>query len=62
MQSSVLFVLRLDLDFSIVVIIRDEYRGIVDKCSLDRATRLAPRLHFVIELEGDTQNDHFINI
>ena len=62
MQSSVLFVLRLDLDFSIVVIIRDEYRGIVDKCSLDRATRLLPRLLFVIELEGYAKKDHFVNI
>ena len=62
MQSSMLFVLRLDLDFLIVVIIRDEYRSIVDKCPLDRATRFLPRLTFVVELEIYSENDHFINI
>ena len=62
MQSSMLFVLRLDHNFSIVVIIRDEYRGIVDKCPLDRATRFFPRMPFVVELKIYSDNDHLINI
>ena len=57
-----LFVHWVNLDFSIVVIVLDEYRGIVDKCPLDRAARLLPRLLLVIELEGDAKNDHFVNI
>ena len=62
MQSSMLFVHRVNLDFSSAVIVLDEYRGIVDKCPLDRATRLLPGLHFVIELEGYAKKDHFVNI
>ena len=57
-----LFVLRLNLDFSIVVIIRDKYRGVVDECPLDRATRFLPGVVFVVELESYDKYDHFIDI
>ena len=62
MHSLILFVLRLNLDFSIVIIICDKYRGIVDLCPLDRATRLLPGLPFVIELEVYAQNYYFVDV
>ena len=61
-HSTILFVLRLNLNFSIVFIIFDEYRGIIDKYPLDRATRFLPRLTLVVELESYAKNDYFVNI
>jgi len=62
MQSFIGFVLRLDLNFLSVLIILDEYRGIADKCALNRATNLLPRVLFVVELESYHKHDHFVNI
>jgi len=52
MQSLIHFVLRFNLNFQCVLIILDEYRCIADKCSLNRATNLFPRILFVVELES----------
>ena len=62
MQSFIGFVLRFDLDFHSVLIILDEYRGIVDKCALNRATNLLPGMLFVVELESYGKHDHFVNV
>ena len=62
MQSLISFVLRLNLDFHCVFIIRDEYRGIVDKCALNRAANLLPRLLFVVELESYGKHDQFVDV
>ena len=62
MQSFIHFVLWLNLNISSVLIIRDEYRGIPEKCALDRAANLLPRLLFVVELESYLKHDHFVNV
>ena len=62
MQSLISFVLGLDLDLHIVIIILHKCRGIVDKCSLDGAARLLPRLLFVVELESYDQHNHCIDV
>jgi len=62
MQSFISFVLRLNLDFLAVLIILDEYRGIVDKSALNRAANLLPRMLFVVELESYDKHDHFVNV
>jgi hypothetical protein len=62
MKSLISFVLRFNLDFLCVFNIFDEYRGIVDKCSLNRATNFPPRVLFVIELESYLKLDHFVNV
>ena len=62
MDSYIRIILRIDLDFSIIVIIFHKYRGIVDECPLDKATRFLPWLFFVVELKGYGKNNHFVNI
>ena len=62
MESFIGFVLRFNLDFLSVLIIRDEYRGVVEKCTLNRAASLLPRVLFYIELESYAKLDHFVNI
>ena len=62
MKSLIGFVLRFNLDFLSVLIILDEYRGIVDKCALNRAANLLPGVLFVVELESYGKNDHFVNV
>ena len=62
MQSFIHFVLRLNLDISSVLIIRNEYWGIPDECAIDRAADLLPRLLFVVELESYLKHDHFVNV
>ena len=62
MQSFIHFVLRLNLYVLSVLIIRDEYWGIPEKCALDRAANLLPRLLFVVELESYFKHDHLVNV
>jgi hypothetical protein len=62
MKSLVSFVLRFNLDFLSVFIILDEYRGIVDKCSLNRTANFFPRVLFVVELESYDKHHHFVNV
>ena len=62
MEAFIGFFLRLNLDLLSVLIILDEYRGIVDKCTLDRAANLLPRVLFVVELESYGKHDHFVNV
>jgi len=52
MQSLIRFILRFNFNFQCVLIILYEYRCIADKCSLNRAANLLPRIFFVIELES----------
>jgi len=61
-QSSIHFVLRSNLDCLSVLIILDEYRGIVDKCALNRTANLLPGLLFVVELESYGKHDHLVNV
>ena len=62
MQSFFGFVLRCNLDSLFVLIIRDEYRGIADKCALNYPANLLPRVSFVVEFEGHSKHDHFVDI
>ena len=62
MQSFIGFVLRFNLDFLSVLIIGDECRGIEDKCALNRAANLLPRVLFIVELESHHKNDHLVNV
>jgi hypothetical protein len=62
MQSFIGFVLRLNLDFHSELIILDEYRGIMDKCALNRAANLLPRVLFVVKLKSYGKHDHFVNV
>jgi hypothetical protein len=62
MESFIGFVLRFNLNFLYVLMIRDEYRGIVDKCALNRAASLLPRVLFVVELKSYAKHDHFVNV
>jgi hypothetical protein len=62
MQSFISFVLRFNLDFLSFLIILDEYRGIADKCALNRAANLLPGVLFVVELESYGKHDHFVNV
>ena len=62
MQPFIWFVSRLNLDISIMIIIADKYRGIVDEYPLNRATRFLPWVVFVVELESYDKNDHFVNV
>jgi len=62
MQSFISFVLRFNLDFLSMLIIRDECRGIADKCALNRATNLLPRDLFVVMLESHDENDQRVNV
>ena len=62
MKSFISFVLRLNLNFPSVLIILDKYWGIVDKCTLNIAANLLPRLLFVVELESYGKRDQFVNV
>ena len=62
MQSLIHFVMRLNLDCLFVIIVLDESRGIMDKCTLNRAANLLPRVLFVVELESYDKHDHFVNV
>jgi len=62
MQSFVRLVLRVNLDFQFSLIVFHEYRGVVDKCALNRATNLLPGLVFVVKLESYDKHDHFVNV
>ena len=62
MQSFIAFVLRLNLDFHSVLMILDEYRGIVDICALKRATNLLPRVLFVVKFESYGKHDQIVNV
>ena len=62
MQPFIWSVHRLNLDISIMIVIADKYRGIVDEYPLNRATRFLPWVVFVVELESYDKNDHFVNV
>jgi len=62
MQSFIGFVLRFNLDFHCVLIILDKYRSIADKCALNGAANLLPRVLFVVELKGYGKHDYFVNV
>jgi len=62
MQTFIHFILRLNLDISSVLIIRDESRGIMNECALNRAANFLPRLLIVVELESYGKHDHFVNV
>ena len=62
MQSFICFIVRLNLNFHSLLIVSHEYRGIMDKCTLNRATNLLPGVLFVVELESYCKNDHFVNV
>jgi len=62
MHSLIYFCHRVYLDFSMIIIILDEYRSIVDGYTLNRATSFLPRVLFVVKLENYDKLDHFINI
>ena len=62
MQSFISFVLRLNLDFHCVLIIRDECRGIVDECALNGAANLLPRVLFVVKFESYGKHDQIVNV
>jgi hypothetical protein len=62
MQSFISFILRLNLDFHCVFIIRYKCRGIVDECALNGATNLLPRVLFVVELESHDKHDHCVDV
>jgi len=62
MQSFIRFILWFNLDFLPVLIVLDEYRGIMDKYALNRATSLLPRELFVVELESYGKHYHFVNV
>jgi hypothetical protein len=53
MYSLINFFHRFYLDFSIMIIILDEFWSFVDKYPLNRAASFLPRLLFVIKLESD---------
>jgi len=61
-ESLIGFGLGLHRNFQGVVIVLHEYWGIVNKCTLNRAARLLPRLLFVVELESYGKHDHFVNV
>ena len=62
MCSSIHFVDGFDLDFSLVIIVPHESRGIVDECALDITARFLPGVPFVVELETYGKNYHLVNI
>ena len=62
MQSFIGFILRLNLDVHGVFIIRDEYRGVADKCALNGSTNLLPRVLFVVELESHGKHVHCVDV
>ena len=62
MKSFIDLVLRLNLNCLSVLIILDEYWGIADKCTLNRAAKLFPGLLFVVELENYDKHDNFVNV
>jgi len=62
MQSFISFILRFNLDSLSVLIIPDEYRGIADKCALNGAANLLPRVLFVVEFESHGKHGHLIDV
>jgi hypothetical protein len=62
MQSFIAFVLWFNLNCLAVLIVPDEYRGIMDEYALNRAANLLPRDLFVVELESYGKHDHFVNV
>jgi len=62
MKSFIGFVLRFNFDLFPVLIILDKYWSIADKCPLNRAANLLPRMIFVVELESYSKHDHFVNV
>ena len=62
MKSFIRFILWVNLNCQSVVIILYEYRGIVDKCTLNRATRLLPGVFFIVKLESYSKYDYFVNV
>jgi hypothetical protein len=62
MKSFIGFILWFDLKYASVLIILDKCRCFVDKCALDRATNLLPRVLFVVELESYGKCWHFVNV
>jgi len=61
-ESLIHFVMRIDLDCLSMIIVIDESRGIVDKCTLNRAANFFPRVLFVVELKSYHNYDHFVNV
>jgi hypothetical protein len=62
MQSLIHFVMGLNLNFSSVFVILDEYRGIMNKRPLNSSASLLPWVLFVVKLESDDKHDHLIDI
>ena len=62
MKSLIGFVLRFNLDFLSVLIVLDEYRGIVDNCALNRTANFFPRVLFVVKFESYGKHDHFVDV
>jgi len=62
MQSFIHFVLWLNLDISSVIIISDEYGGIMDECALNRAACFLPRALFVVELVSYYKDNHLVYV
>ena len=62
MNSLIYFVLWFNLDCLFMIIILNECRSIAEKCALNRATNLLPRVLFVVELEGYSEKDHFVDV
>ena len=62
MQSSILFVLGLDLYRLFVIVISHELWGIINECTLDRTASLLPGLLFIVELERYDQIYHFVDV
>jgi hypothetical protein len=62
MKSFISLVLRLNLDVLSILIIRNEYWGISDLCTLNRAANLLPGLLFSVEFEIHDKHDHFVDV
>ena len=62
MKSFISFFLWFNLNCPSVVIIRDENRGIVDECPLDRTADFPPRVLFVVKLVSYDKYDYFVNV
>jgi hypothetical protein len=62
MDATIWFFLRLNRDLTIIFIIYDELRSVVDEYPLIRTAGLVPRVLFVVELESHDKDDHLVNI
>jgi hypothetical protein len=58
----IFFVLRPDLHGALVIIILDESRGIMDVGVINIATRLFPRLFFVVEFKSYNEIDFLVKV